>query len=43
MIKRIKNKVAVFREKSDVQKCIMMISVVYKESTFCERNRYESR
>lgn len=34
MIKRIKSEVAVFKEKGDAQKCIMMISVVYKDSTF---------
>lgn len=34
MIKRIKSEVAVFKEKGDAQKCVMMISVVYKDSTF---------
>lgn len=34
MIKRIKSEVAVFKEKGDAQKCIMMILVVYKDSTF---------
>lgn len=43
MVKRIKSEVAVFKEKDDTQKCIMMISVIYKDSAFCERNRYKSR
>ena len=37
MIKKIKNEAVIFKKKSGPQKCIRMISIAYKDSTFCER------